>query len=255
MCGFVGYVNANPDQSPSAINLKNAINSIHYRGPDHTGFWSSKDNHIELAHKRLSILDLADRSNQPFSKKNASLTIVFNGEIYNYLSLKEQLSSYGHLFETSSDTEVIYKGYFEWGTKVFSKLQGMFAIAIIDEEKNKIFLARDIAGEKPLFYLKADKLFCFASEIKPLLELDVVNKDIDKESLNYLFSKGYCPPTKSIFAKIRKLDASHFLEYSIEDDQLITNKYWDLEKKIIRKPRNKLNNDNYLLNKLENLLE
>ena len=255
MCGFVGYVTANPDQSPSEINLKNAINSIHYRGPDHTGFWSSKDNHIALAHKRLSILDLADRSNQPFSEKNASFTIVFNGEIYNYLSLKEQLSSRGYSFETNSDTEVIYKGYFEWGTKVFSKLQGMFAIAIIDEEKNKIFLARDIAGEKPLFYLKADKLFCFASEIKPLLELDVVNKDIDKESLNYLFSKGYCPPTKSIFAQIRKLDASHFLEYSIEESQLSTNKYWDLEKKIIEKPSNKLNNDNYFLKKLENLLE
>jgi len=255
MCGFVGYVTSNQNRFPDSIKLKNAIDSIHYRGPDHTGFWISKDNHIALAHKRLSILDLADRSNQPYTEKNTNFVIIFNGEIYNYLSLKEQLSSLGYLFETSSDTEVIYKGYSEWGTKVFSKLQGMFSIAIIDEDKDKIILARDIVGEKPLFYIKVEKLFCFASEIKPLLELEIVNKDIDNESLNYLFSKGYCPPTKSIFSQIRKLDASQFLEYSLKDDHVSINKYWDLEKKIIEKSKVNVTNEVYLLNKLETLLE
>ena len=104
MCGFVGYGSNNSNQSPSAINFKNAIDSIHYRGPDHTGFWSSKDSNLAVAHKRLSILDLSDRSNQPFNDKNAKFTIVFNGEIYNYLDLKDDLLLLGHSFETSSDT-------------------------------------------------------------------------------------------------------------------------------------------------------
>ncbi len=255
MCGFVGYGSNNSNQSFNIKNLENAIESIHYRGPDHTGFWSSKDRNIAVAHKRLSILDLSDRSNQPFKDKNAKFTIVFNGEIYNYLSLKEDLLLLGHSFETSSDTEVIYKGYSEWGVKVFTRLQGMFAIAIIDEVKNKIILARDRVGEKPLFYSRTDRLFCFASEIKPLLELDLLNKDIDKESLYYLFSKGYSPSTKSIFSQISKLDASEFLEYSLDDGQLSKNKYWDLEKKIIDNPKKKSCNEEHLINKLENLLE
>ena len=255
MCGFVGYVVRGSQLVKNPSLLTDAIETIHHRGPDNTGVWTSEDGQIALAHKRLSILDLSERSNQPFQDEHNNLITIFNGEIYNYLALRDDLVLLGHSFSTTSDTEVISKGYAEWGSDIFCKLEGMFAIAIIDNQKNKIFLARDRAGEKPLFYSIKDKIFSFASEIKPLLKLNFVNNDIDYGSLHHLFNRGYSPSSKSIYSEIDKLDAAEFLEFNVVNSQWSIEKFWDLEEKIIKERNFYTTDENYLVKKLENLLE
>ena len=255
MCGFVGYVVGSSELVKNSTILTDAIETIHHRGPDNTGVWISENGHAALAHKRLSILDLSERSNQPFQDALNHLITVFNGEIYNYLALRDDLVLLGHSFSTNSDTEVISKGYAEWGSDIFCKLEGMFAIAIIDNKNNKIFLARDRAGEKPLFYSIKSKTFSFASEIKPLLKLNFVNNDIDYESLHHLFNRGYSPASKSIYSEIAKLDAAEFLEFNIDNSEWHIEKFWNLKKKIIKKRKFYTTDENYLVKKLENLLE
>ena len=254
MCGFVGYKLNQFDGSFNRELITSAIETIHHRGPDYTGFWESPIQDCAFAHKRLSILDLSDSGNQPFLNPEKNIVVVFNGEIYNYLILKEELLALGYHFHSSSDTEVINLGFSAWGAKLFSKLEGMFSIAILDIKKNKIFLARDRAGEKPLFYYKKDKSIFFSSEIKPLISLDIFRKKIDFHSLGYLFTRGYTPSTKSIFHDVSKLNAAHYLEFNCSSGLHKIHKFWDLEEKINK--RKVLFDDQYVLvKKLESLLE
>ena len=255
MCGFVGYVVGNSKLVKNSTILTDAIETIHHRGPDNTGLWISEDGHTALAHKRLSILDLSERSNQPFEDDLNHLITVFNGEIYNYLELRDDLVLLGHSFSTSSDTEVISKGFAEWGSDIFCKLEGMFAIAIIDNKNNKIFLARDRAGEKPLFYSSKSKTFSFASEIKPLLKLNFVNNDIDYESLHHLFNRGYSPSSKSIYSEIAKLDAASYLEFNPTTGKCKINKFWSIKNQLHQANKLPHRSDGYLVGKLETLLE
>ncbi len=256
MCGFVGYKIAEPRKEFTDSLLSSAVDTIHYRGPDHTGFWKSGDGNIALAHKRLSIIDTSSKGHQPFTYDNKEIVIVFNGEIYNFLDLKKELSLLGKKFNSNSDTEVIVAGYSAWGTKIFSRLEGMFSLAIVDNKINKIFLSRDIAGEKPLFYLHRGRSIFFGSEIKPLLALDISKKEIDTQSLNLLFLKGYSPSSKTIFSDISKLDAAHFLEFNCNSGEVILRRYWSLEDKIKQLNPNKLTHDlDHLTKKLENLLQ
>jgi asparagine synthase (glutamine-hydrolysing) len=255
MCGFVGYVVGSSKLVKNSTILTDAIETIHHRGPDNTGLWISEDGHTALAHKRLSILDLSERSNQPFEDALNHLITVFNGEIYNYLALRDDLVLLGHSFSTNSDTEVISKGFAEWGSDIFCKLEGMFAIAIIDNKNNKIFLARDRAGEKPLFYSSKSKTFSFASEIKPLLKLNFVNNDIDYESLHHLFNRGYSPSSKSIYSEIAKLDAASYLEFNLTTGKCKIDKFWSIENQLHQANKLPHRSDEYLVGKLETLLE
>jgi asparagine synthase (glutamine-hydrolysing) len=255
MCGFVGYVVGNSKLVKNSTILTDAIETIHHRGPDNTGLWISEDGHTALAHKRLSILDLSERSNQPFEDDLNHLITVFNGEIYNYLALRDDLVMLGHSFSTNSDTEVISKGFAEWGSDIFCKLEGMFAIAIIDHKNNKIFLARDRAGEKPLFYSSKSKTFSFASEIKPFLKLNFVNNDIDYESLHHLFNRGYSPSSKSIYSEIAKLDAASYLEFNPTTGKCKINKFWSIKNQLHQANKLPHRSDGYLVGKLETLLE
>ena len=132
MCGILGYV---LDQNVDTLNeevIKSAIEKIHHRGPDHTGFWFSKDGKLALAHKRLSIIDTSHNANQPLLSSQRNMSIIFNGEIYNYQNLRQELINQNYKFKSTSDTEVILNGYQAWGKNLFKKLEGMFAFAIFD---------------------------------------------------------------------------------------------------------------------------
>ena len=168
MCGIIGIVSANsPIENKSWLML--ARDTMIHRGPDDFGEWWSRDNKVGLGHRRLSIIDISSSGHQPMLDSQEKVSIVFNGEIYNYLDLKNKLIKKGYSFKSSSDTEVILYAYLEWGIEFLNHLNGMFAICLYDIEKNKIFIARDRAGEKPLFYKFENGLLKFASELKALL--------------------------------------------------------------------------------------
>ena len=160
MCGLVGCFS---DINLDKMWLKEASLSLKHRGPDDNGEWWSQDGKIGLAHRRLAILDLSKSGHQPMHLKANELSIVFNGEIYNHKDIRNELKKSGYNFTSSSDTEVLLVAYAHWGEKLLSKLNGMFAFAIYDNKKKKIFIARDRAGEKPIFFYHNNKAFYFSS--------------------------------------------------------------------------------------------
>jgi len=178
MCGILGYASYNHRINKS--KLVNNISSLSHRGPDDSGEWISSDRMVGFAHKRLSIVDLSCSGHQPMSDTSECFTIVFNGEIYNYKKLFKILSK-DYEFKSRSDTEVILAAYSKWGAECVSHLDGMFAFAIYDSAKNKIFISRDKAGEKPLYYQYSEGTFRFASELKALLNDNNIEAVINKE--------------------------------------------------------------------------
>ena len=211
MCGIVGFVGKNKE---SKKIIESMTNKLIHRGPDDFGYYV--DEFCALGHRSLSIIDL-NTGKQPIS--DGKYTIVFNGEIYNYLELKEELKK-KYKFKTKSDTEVILKGYEEWGADVLKKLRGMFAIAIWDNKKKELFLARDQWGIKPLYYYN-NKTFMFASEIKALLEHPDFVKEFNGDILSAYLCFNSVPTEESFFKGVYKLKPGHYLlykngEYSIE---------------------------------------
>ena len=205
----------------SKKEIKKKLEKIKYRGPDNSGFL--KENDISLAHLRLSILDLDERSNQPFKYKQLSL--VYNGEIYNFKEVKDILIKEGYSFETTSDTEVLIKGYHLWGEKVLDRINGMFAFAIYDVIKNIVFIARDRIGVKPLYYNFNNAQLEICSQIQPLHK-----KELDKEAINIYLQTGYIPSPFSIYEGIRKLQPGHFAIFNLGSNKLKIKTYWDLKK-------------------------
>ncbi len=229
------------------------INTLSHRGPDGLGV-HVKDN-IALGHARLSIIDLNSRSSQPFlfeSLNGKKYTIVFNGEIYNYIEVKEKLKSLGYQFKTSSDTEVLVAAYSYWGKNAISHFNGMWAFAIYDETEGTLFLSRDRFGVKPLYYALINGILVFSSEIKGLhlyFKENNISLDIDKEALELYFSLGYIPAPFSIYSGIKKLQASYNLYFNIHDGKFKTEKYYLEPKEIATKSVNHLLEEfNYLFN-------
>ena len=182
MCGIVGTASINPVQNRSWVKLGRA--SLRHRGPDDSGEWWSDDGKVGFAHNRLSIIDLSNSGHQPMLDEQRGLTIVFNGEIYNFLELKKKLTSNGYIFKSKSDTEVILAAYDYWGTDCLKHLNGMFAFAIFDDKSKTVFLARDPAGQKPLFYHFKNGSLKFASELKGLLADDTLSNTINPIGLD-----------------------------------------------------------------------
>ena len=258
MCGILGYSLHSDCEILDKSIIESAISQIHHRGPDNTGFWFNNDQRIGLAHKRLSILDISDDGNQPMVNSHSDMVISFNGEIYNYQEIKRELIALGYSFNSSSDTEVLLCAYEAWGTDMFKFLEGMFAFVICDLKKNKLLLVRDGAGEKPLFYSLVNKSIFFSSEIKALLDFPVIDRDINIDGLNHLFSRGYSSHTQSIFSNILKLDAGNYLEYDMQTRKTKISEFWSLEQKMQESSPSKTSihrNPDYLISKLENLLE
>lgn len=226
MCGIIGaFINKSNDLNIEKFNI--IRDKLSYRGPDSGGTFNNEN--IFLGHRRLSIIDL-DTGNQPMFDTKGETSIVFNGEIYNFLTIKEELKKLGVIFKTNSDTEVILEGYLAWGLEgCLNKLEGMYAFSIWDNQKNKLFVVRDKFGEKPLYYSKDNNGFYFASELKAVVPfLDEVK--ISKKALNLFFGLTYIPEPFSIYDNIFKLEAGCYLEvYENESNKV---QYFDLLGKI-----------------------
>jgi len=221
MCGIVGF---NWDD----VELcKKAIKSIHRRGPDDHGIFNNSE--VTLGHKRLSIIDLTKKGHQPMLNKEGDIIIIYNGEIYNFKKIKEDLEKKGHRFESSTDTEVILKSYQEYGKECLNLFNGMFAFAIYDLKKKKLFIARDRIGIKPLYYYENKEKFMFASEIKAILTNLEIKREVDKESLSQFISLRYVPGEKTILKEINKLLPGHYLEFDLKNRKIKIEKYWDIK--------------------------
>ena len=223
MCGICGLYNL--DGRPVEKGLIERMNStLIHRGPDDDGYHI--DGHIGLGHRRLSIIDL-NTGKQPIYNEDNTKVIVFNGEIYNFLELKEKLELKGHQFKTKTDTEVILHGYEEWGAECVNYFRGMFAFAVWDDKNNTLFLARDRLGIKPLYYCFDGRRIIFASELKAILEDPIVSRNLNFEALSDYLSFGYIPSPKTIFCSIQKLPAGYFLIQS--GNKQVLKQYWDLK--------------------------
>ena len=199
-----------------------------HRGPDDAGTWCSPDKRLGLAQRRLSIIDLSPGGHQPMSESSGQFVIVFNGEIYNFLELREELKDKGHTFRTQSDTEVLIEAYRAWGEDCLARLIGMFSFCLYDRNKGSLFLARDRAGEKPLFYYHIPGRFLFASELKAFMADSAFPRTLDWKGLNYYLMYGYVPGAKSILRNVCKLPAGHFMIYDIKKDDVRVCPYWRL---------------------------
>ena len=186
MCGIVGIAGFKDE-----LLLEKMCNVIEHRGPDNIGYYATDK--ISLGHTRLSIIDLNSTANQPMVNDNNSLRIVYNGEIYNYLSLRKELENKNVKFKTNSDCEVVLKSYEIWGNDCLEKFNGMFAFAIHNVTNDTIFIARDRVGIKPLYYYEKDDIILFSSEIKSILQYKKINKEINAKLLPEYFMYRYIP--------------------------------------------------------------
>jgi asparagine synthase (glutamine-hydrolysing) len=221
MCGIAGFLHFDNERTADKNLLERITNVLIHRGPDGSGYYC---NHaIALGHRRLSIIDLAT-GHQPMFNHDKSLAIVFNGEIYNYIELREELKKWGHHFTTDSDTEVILKSYEQWGFDCQNKFNGMWAFALWDERKKRLFISRDRIGEKPLYYSLHDSTFIFGSEIKSILAYGV-SPAPRLELTELYFSLGYIPAPYTFYKHISKLQAGHYL--IISEGRIQEKMYWD----------------------------
>lgn len=210
MCGINGIISS--QQNRKLVNDLSKMNDlIIHRGPDDDGFFNHEDR-ILMAMRRLSIIDI-DSGKQPISNDDESITIVFNGEIYNYIALRQRLINKGVVFKTNSDTEVVLRMYEFYGIDFLNELDGMFAFSIYDKKQDKIIIARDFFGEKPLYYLKTDDRFVWASELKSIVNTLSVKPEINRRSLTLFLQLTYIPAPYSIYEGINKLEPNHYLEF------------------------------------------
>lgn len=252
MCGFVGIASKIPINHRAWLTT--GRDAMVHRGPDDAGEWWSEDGRVGLAHQRLSIIDLSPAGHQPMVDATDSLCIVFNGEIYNFTELRAELTAKGAVFRSLSDTEVILAAYHKWGVECLSHLNGMFAFAIYDARKQVLFLARDRAGEKPLFYHHANGTLRFASELKALLADSTLTRRINPESLDCYLAMGYVPAERCILQGFHKLPPAHALQFNLQSGEVKVWRYWQLPE-LNTAAAQGLVDETLLLDELETLLE
>ena len=228
MCGIAGFVEAPGSGSPSAPEASRALvhrmcDVIRHRGPDDEGVWMGDG--VALGMRRLSIIDLAT-GHQPIHNEDRSVWTVFNGEIYNFRELREQLEIAGHHFYTATDTEVIVHAYEEWGREAIARLRGMFGLALWDAKSRTLLIARDRIGIKPMYYATVNERCYFGSELKSLLEARDVPRDLNPAALDHYLSFLYTPRDGSIFKSIRKLPPGHLLTW--RDGAVTIDQFWRL---------------------------
>ena len=215
MCGI--YLTNIPIYSKE---VEQKLEKIRFRGPDNLGV--VRKGNISLGHLRLSILDLEERSNQPFTFEH--LTLVYNGELYNFKEVKNSLIQEGYSFETTSDTEVLLKGFHAWGEKILDRINGMFAFAVYDENKKTVFIARDRLGVKPLYYSWRNGKLELCSQLAPL------NKSkLDQEAISIYLQTGYIPSPFSIYEEIKKLPPGQYAIFNLRENKKEIHSYWDLK--------------------------
>lgn len=222
MCGIAGVV-GRPGEVIDAEDVHRMCQTIVHRGPDDEGIYTH--GHVGLGMRRLSIIDVAG-GKQPIHNEDSTVWVVYNGEIYNFPELRRELESKGHRFYTHSDTEIIVHLYEEMGADCVKKLRGMFAIALWDEKRQSLLLARDRLGKKPLLYAMHDGRLLFGSEIKTILALHPELAEVDAEGILQYFYFGYIPDPRTAFQRIRKLPPGHLMEY--RNGEVKIRQYWDL---------------------------
>lgn len=230
MCGICGILDFKGEPINREVLLR-MCSVLKHRGPDDEGIYTSGGRgqgsgvRVGLGHRRLAIIDL-DTGHQPMSNENGTVWIVFNGEIYNFQDLRQDLEKKGHGFSTKSDTEVIIHLYEEYGTDCLKFLRGMFALAIWDEKKERLFLARDRGGQKPLCYTEYNGQLIFASEIKAILQAPDVPREVNPEAMHHYLTYQYVPAPLTMFKGIKKLPPAHFLVW--EKGRMRIERYWKL---------------------------
>ena len=229
MCGLLAvYTKKEIERN----KFEQALKKIEHRGPDNTSFWNSNDKSIFLGHTRLSIIDISEDGNQPMLNETKDVVLVCNGEIYNYITLRENLIKKGHKFKSKSDSEVILHAYVEWGEDFINKLEGMFAFVLWDEKKERFIFARDGVGIKPLYYYKDDNSIIFSSELDPIIELANQKLKLSLKSLSYLLSICHVPAPYTIWENIYKLEPGHMGIFSKNNMIFKKKEYWSPTSKI-----------------------
>lgn len=223
MCGIAGYYSRKGTSQAHWTHLHYMIRALNHRGPDEAGTY--QDEVIGLGMARLSIIDLSGGS-QPITNEDSTMWIVFNGEIFNYPEIRQDLKAKGHTFSTASDTEVILHAYEEWGPEFLHQLNGQFSIAIWNRLSKELFLARDRVGILPLHYTFIDGDFAFASEVKALFQIEKIPREIDPEGLNQVFTYWSPLPGNTVFKNIHEVPPGHWLKVTPEGMQLV--KYWEI---------------------------
>ena len=247
MCGFILATGNVTKQE-----VLEATKKIKHRGPDSTNYYFNEDNRIFMGQNRLSILDDI-HGDQPFFSEDRKKILLFNGEIYNHLELRNKLISKGIKFVSkNSDTETLLKGYEYYGEKIFNFLDGQFSIAITDLDKKKIILARDKFGEKPLFYYYDKNLLVVSSELSALREIKKINFSLDKLSLQKYFIFSFVPAPNTIYKKIYKLENAHFCEVDLEKNSLKKSKFFNLKNLNFSSSKNKYKDS---LDELDDLID
>ena len=249
MCGIIGI--ASPIPATDRTWLTVGRDAMTHRGPDDAGEWWSADGCVGFGQRRLAIIDLSPAGHQPMRDASGELSIVFNGEIYNFADLRCELAAQGHVFRSQSDTEVLLAAYREWGTDCLSRLNGMFAFALYDGRQRQLFMARDRAGEKPLFYVQANGTLRFASELKGLMADPTLPRRINLEALDCYLAMGYVPGENCILRGVNKLPPAHALLFNLNDGQARVWRYWSLPELDAAG----LMDEAALLDELESLLE
>ncbi|MBS4062760.1 MAG: asparagine synthase (glutamine-hydrolyzing) [Bacteroidetes bacterium] len=224
MCGICGVLNVSPSHRIDRSVIQQMLEMIRHRGPDGCGIYSDKD--VSLGNARLSIIDL-ETGNQPISNEDETLWIVFNGEIFNYIELREELERRGHRFKTKSDTETLLHAYEEFGVTFLKRVNGQFSLAIWDNVNQTLFLARDRLGILPLFYTIHEKKLIFGSEIKALLAYPGIRAEIDPNALQQVFTFWSVQSPRSIFTGIKELPPGHYL--IAKRGQISVEAFWSLD--------------------------
>jgi asparagine synthase (glutamine-hydrolysing) len=242
MCGILGQF------SNSGINKNKLIKNLEItsnRGPDNLGYWISKENNLFLGSNRLSIQDLSENANMPFITKDEKYVVIYNGELYNFKELRQVLTNKGYHFQTSSDTEVLLNSYLHFGPDCVKKFEGMFSFCIYDREKRILFLARDIVGQKPLYYSSTNKSFNFSSHLNQLID----NGKINLSGLSNYLMFGYTLNEETLVNGIKKLLPGHYLKYNINNGDTLIKQFWSINQK-----RDLLNDESEIVFKLDQLL-
>ncbi len=224
MCGICGLIDLRAGMNSDVVEgVRKMAGALVHRGPDDDGFFHR--DRVALGFRRLSIIDL-DTGSQPISNETGTIQVVFNGEIYNFLELRHALEAKGHIFRTRTDTETIVHAYEEYGESCVEHFFGMFAIALWDDGRRRLFLARDRLGKKPLYYFHKERRFAFASELKALLQSPHVPRNIDPAAIEQYLAWGYIPAPGSMLRDIYKLSPGHWLTFDIEKQCLRVQSYW-----------------------------
>ena len=239
MCGISGALGSPSDNIQNIALIKKIIDIQKSRGPDNNNYWISDDKKVIFGHNRLSIIDLSADANQPLVSEDKNYIITFNGEIYNYKDLKKELVKKNVSFKTNSDTEVIIQSYKYWGLKCLEYFRGMFAFAIYDKLKKKIILARDPFGIKPLYFVKKNNTFYFASQIKSLLSIKNCSFTLSKAAMCSYYLWGHIQDPFTLYNEIKSLDKGSIKKIDVDGNEKNI-KYCSIKKELLNSNNNQM---------------